>query len=75
MELVLTANWLLVACCVVYLAWWSIAFNPMRQFPYKPKLVLFLITLVFGIGGIVVDFVGMASISVVVSTIMHSMQE
>ena len=43
----------LVLCCVFYLIWWSAAFHPARQYPMRPKVILFLCTLAAGIVGVV----------------------
>ena len=65
MELFVIGSWLLIGCCATYLAWWSIAFNPMRRFPMGPKVALFLVTLALGLGGVVVTIVGMVQCPVV----------
>ena len=45
-------NLAMVACCIFYLIWWSIAFNPNRKFAMTPKVVLFLCTFAAGLAGV-----------------------
>ena len=42
----------LIACCIFYLIWWSVTFNPMKVFPAPPKYILFVFTFLAGAGGI-----------------------
>ena len=46
-------NLFLVFCCIFYLIWWSIAFNPTKEFSMAPKVVLFLCTLATGVVGVI----------------------
>ena len=55
-------NLCLVLCCIFYLIWWSIAFNPNRDFPMAAKSILFLVTLCFGLAGVGVLVWGMAEL-------------
>lgn len=43
--------WLIV-CCVLYLIWWTVAFNPTRKAPMAPKVILFIFTLLAGCIGV-----------------------
>lgn len=45
-------NICMVVCCLFYLVWWSITFNPSKKFPMAPKVVLFLCTLAAGLAGV-----------------------
>lgn len=54
-------NLCLVGCCVFYLVWWSITFNPMRKFPMVPKYILFFVTLGFGVAGVILLVYGMGA--------------
>ena len=55
-------NLCLVLCCIFYLIWWSIAFNPNKDFPMAAKSILFLVTLCFGVAGVGVLVWGMADL-------------
>ena len=50
---IIAGNYVLIGCCIVYLIWWSIAFNPRLKLPFAPKAVLFFVTLALGIISIV----------------------
>ena len=54
-----TGTVLLIVCCLFYLAWWCIAFNPSRSFPMAPKVVLFLCTAVAGVAGVLLSVQGL----------------
>lgn len=54
-----TGSILLIVCCLFYLAWWCIAFNPSRSFPMAPKVVLFLCTAVAGVAGVLLTVQGL----------------
>ena len=47
-----TGNLLMVACCALYLAWWSLAFNPLWSCPMWAKVVGFVCTLAAGAAGV-----------------------
>ena len=48
----LLGNIVLIGCCIVYLLWWSIAFNPMRSYPIGPKVLLFIVIVLLAIVGL-----------------------
>ena len=50
---VIQGNLWLAVCCGVYLAWWSVAFNPWRDFPMPLKVVGFCVTAACGVWGVV----------------------
>lgn len=52
----------LVVCCLLYLVWWCIAFNPMRKFPMAPKVVLFLATAAAGVAGVLLTVQGLGEL-------------
>ena len=47
-----TGNLLMVTCCALYLAWWSLAFNPLWSCPVWAKVVGFVCTLAAGAAGV-----------------------
>ncbi len=49
---ILAGNLLFVACCIVYLAWWCVAFRPGFTAPMSIKGILFLVTAALGIMGL-----------------------
>lgn len=44
-----SGNVWLAVCCAIYLAWWCVAFNPLRDFPMALKVVGFVATVVCGV--------------------------
>lgn len=42
----------MAAACAFYLAWWSVAFNPSKNFPAAEKAALFALTAAAGIAGV-----------------------
>lgn len=48
----LLGNIVLIGCCIVYLLWWSIAFNPMRSYPIGPKVLMFIVIVLLAIVGL-----------------------
>ena len=59
---ILRGNVWLAICCGVYLAWWCIAFNPVRDVPMGLKVVGFCATLVCGVWGVVLLAGGMGAL-------------
>ena len=57
---ILTGNLLFVACCMAYLAWWSVAFRPEHAAPEGLKMVLITVTALLGIAGLVLILEGCA---------------
>ncbi len=51
-EKILLGNWLFVACCIVYLVWWNVAFKPGFIAPMAAKTALFSVTAFLGIAGL-----------------------
>lgn len=49
---------LCVGCCAFYLAWWSVAFHPVRSYPLWLKAALFIPMLGLGLGGCGVMLLG-----------------
>ena len=59
---ILRGNVWLAGCCGIYLAWWCIAFNPLRDFPMLLKVVGFVATLACGIYAVVLLAGGMGAL-------------
>ncbi len=57
---ILFGNFMFVACCMAYLAWWSVAFRPGYQPPAGLSEVLIGITALLGITGLVFVIEGCA---------------
>lgn len=47
-----SGNTLLIMCITLYLVWWSITFNPNKNFPALPKVSLFILFTLLGIIGL-----------------------
>lgn len=67
-----TGHLLLVLCCVVYLIWWSITFNPMHSFPALPKFILFFGIAAFGLSGGYILIKNMCGLPVVCNAISNT---
>ncbi len=59
---ILRGNVWLAVCCGIYLAWWCIAFNPLRDFPMPLKVLGFVATLACGILAVVLLAGGMGAL-------------
>ncbi len=59
---ILRGNVWLAVCCGVYLAWWCVAFNPVRDFPMLLKVVGFVATLACGVYAVVLLGSGMGAL-------------
>lgn len=57
-----TGNLLLVTCCIFYLIWWSVAFNPNKDFSMALKVILFICTLAPGVFGVLDMVQGMSGL-------------
>ena len=56
-------NICLIICCLFYLIWWSITFQPGKVFPMAAKYILFFITLAAGVAGIYFSVFGMSGLA------------
>lgn len=52
----------LIICCVIYLIWWSISYNPEKEFSTAPKVILFIFTFAAGLFGVIATIWGMTSL-------------
>ena len=55
---IILGNLLFAACCIVYLAWWSVAFRPGYSAAMGVKGFLFMATAVLGVAGLAIIIQG-----------------
>ena len=55
---IFAGNLLFAACCIVYLAWWCVAFRPGYSAPMGIKTALFAITAILGVAGLATIIIG-----------------